>query len=264
MADGVPASVETKAIAAVQRLRGARATSGGSAPSDLAEDGLDHARAGFGLRHYERRFAAGFDEPTTKPAVSLVLINKGLLGQRLDAQEADGAIRLIPCQRLLLVRAVTARALRDNEPFDFPLGHSGLAKSLESRERKSFADGQGQVGLRTHDPAKHAQAAELSCDFLDEGDRYDSLLAVTATCRRYAADCHLTKNGGLREFAGGAESCLRLVRALAVETNENWMEANRYITWTTCASTRNSLYAKPHDHHYGRPFLQNLTHTTLP
>jgi transposase-like protein len=26
-----------------------------------------------------------------------------------------------------------------------------------------------------------------------------------------------------------AESCLRLVRALAVETHENWMEANRYI-----------------------------------
>jgi transposase-like protein len=26
-----------------------------------------------------------------------------------------------------------------------------------------------------------------------------------------------------------AQSCLRLVRALAVETNENWMEANRYI-----------------------------------
>ncbi|BCH34965.1 hypothetical protein MesoLjLc_68950 [Mesorhizobium sp. L-8-10] len=26
-----------------------------------------------------------------------------------------------------------------------------------------------------------------------------------------------------------AESCLCLVRALAVETNENWMEANRYI-----------------------------------
>ncbi len=26
-----------------------------------------------------------------------------------------------------------------------------------------------------------------------------------------------------------AESCLRLVRALAVETNENWMEANRYL-----------------------------------
>ena len=26
-----------------------------------------------------------------------------------------------------------------------------------------------------------------------------------------------------------AESCLRLVRALAVETNENWIEANRYL-----------------------------------
>jgi len=25
------------------------------------------------------------------------------------------------------------------------------------------------------------------------------------------------------------ESCLRLVRALAVKTHENWMEANRYI-----------------------------------
>jgi putative transposase len=25
------------------------------------------------------------------------------------------------------------------------------------------------------------------------------------------------------------ESCLRLVGALAVETNENWMEANRYL-----------------------------------
>jgi transposase-like protein len=26
-----------------------------------------------------------------------------------------------------------------------------------------------------------------------------------------------------------AESCLHLVRALAVETHEDWMEANRYI-----------------------------------
>ena len=26
-----------------------------------------------------------------------------------------------------------------------------------------------------------------------------------------------------------AESCLRLMRALAVETHENWLEANRYL-----------------------------------
>jgi len=26
-----------------------------------------------------------------------------------------------------------------------------------------------------------------------------------------------------------AESCLRLVRALAVETNKSWMEASRYL-----------------------------------
>lgn len=45
------------------------------------------------------------------------------------------------------------------------------------------------------------------------------------------------------------ESCLRLVRALAVETHENWMEANRYINMTTCESTRNSHSVKPHDQH---------------
>ncbi|MER9745098.1 tryptophan-rich sensory protein, partial [Mesorhizobium sp. M0187] len=33
--------------------------------------------------------------------------------------------------------------------------------------------------------------------------------------------------------------------------------------WTSCASTRSSLCAKPHDQHHGRPILQNLTHTTL-
>jgi len=29
-----------------------------------------------------------------------------------------------------------------------------------------------------------------------------------------------------------AESCLRLVRALAVETHENWLEENRYLNMT--------------------------------
>ncbi len=33
-------------------------------------------------------------------------------------------------------------------------------------------------------------------------------------------------------------------------------------TWTTCASTRSSNSAKPHDQLHGRPNLQNLTHTT--
>ena len=32
----------------------------------------------------------------------------------------------------------------------------------------------------------------------------------------------------VRIFPNG-ESCLRLVRALAVETHENWLEANRYL-----------------------------------
>ena len=32
----------------------------------------------------------------------------------------------------------------------------------------------------------------------------------------------------VRVFPNG-ESCLRLIRALAVETHEDWLEANRYI-----------------------------------
>ena len=32
----------------------------------------------------------------------------------------------------------------------------------------------------------------------------------------------------MRVFPNG-ESCLRLIRALAVETHEDWLEANRYI-----------------------------------
>ena len=34
----------------------------------------------------------------------------------------------------------------------------------------------------------------------------------------------------VRVFPNG-ESCLRLIRALAVETHEDWLEANRYINW---------------------------------
>jgi putative transposase len=29
-----------------------------------------------------------------------------------------------------------------------------------------------------------------------------------------------------------AESCLRLVQALAVQMHENWLEATCYLTWT--------------------------------
>ena len=34
---------------------------------------------------------------------------------------------------------------------------------------------------------------------------------------------------GIRRIFPNAESCLRLVRALAVEMHENWLEANRYL-----------------------------------
>ena len=42
-------------------------------------------------------------------------------------------------------------------------------------------------------------------------------------------------------------------------TKTGWRQT---ATWTTCASTRRSHCAEPHDQHHARPFLQNLTHTT--
>ena len=44
-----------------------------------------------------------------------------------------------------------------------------------------------------------------------------------------------------------AESCLRLVRALAVETHENWMEANRYINMDDLREHKKLAFDKPHD-----------------
>ena len=45
------------------------------------------------------------------------------------------------------------------------------------------------------------------------------------------------------------ESCLRLVRALAVETHENWMEANRYINMDDLREHKK--LALRQDHHSG-------------
>lgn len=54
---------------------------------------------------------------------------------------------------------------------------------------------------------------------------------------------------------------MRLVRALAVETNENWMEANRYINMDD--PREHKKLEKPHGQLHDRPILLNSTHTTL-
>jgi len=46
-----------------------------------------------------------------------------------------------------------------------------------------------------------------------------------------------------------AASCLRLVRALAVETHENWLEANRYINMEDLKCSK-----QPHDQLHDRKF----------
>jgi transposase-like protein len=57
-----------------------------------------------------------------------------------------------------------------------------------------------------------------------------------------------------------SEICLRLVRALAVETHENWMEANRYINMDDLKEHKTSCSNSPHDQLSGRHNLLNLTH----
>ena len=46
-----------------------------------------------------------------------------------------------------------------------------------------------------------------------------------------------------------AASCLRLVRALAVETHENWLEANRYLNMDDLKSRRSFALRAPHEAH---------------
>jgi putative transposase len=61
------------------------------------------------------------------------------------------------------------------------------------------------------------------------------------------------------------ESCLRLVRALAVEMHEGWLQASRYLNMNLLRSTRRSRCASstklPNPQHH-RPFLQNLRDRT--
>jgi Transposase, Mutator family len=61
-----------------------------------------------------------------------------------------------------------------------------------------------------------------------------------------------------------AESCLRLVRALAVEMHENWLDAMRYLNMDHPKEhKKEALRAMAAQHHQPSLLLQNLTHTTV-
>ena len=81
----------------------------------------------------------------TQPAVGLVLVAKRVLGERLNAEEPNGAVGFIGGQGLMLLGAVAARALRDHEAFDFLLCQACLGETLERGQREAVADGQCQV-----------------------------------------------------------------------------------------------------------------------
>ena len=52
-----------------------------------------------------------------------------------------------------------------------------------------------------------------------------------------------------------AESCLRLVRALAVETHENWLEGTRYLNMQHLAEHKRKRCGRRHDGAPTRPSL---------
>jgi hypothetical protein len=51
------------------------------------------------------------------------------------------------------------------------------------------------------------------------------------------------------------QSCQRLVRALALEVHENWLEVPRYLNVDDLRSIRNSPSNKPPNQLYGRPLF---------
>jgi hypothetical protein len=74
-----------------------------------------------------------------------------------------------------------------------------------------------------------------------------------------------------------AESCLRLIRALCVETHENWLEAHRYLNMQYLRELKKEALPKQCElrlwitlprspqappHPQPRPLLLNLTHIT--
>ena len=62
--------------------------------------------------------------------------------------------------------------------------------------------------------------------------------AVNSKCSRHQEIKRRTHI--VRVFPNG-ESCLRLIRALAVETHEDWLEANRYINMKLLAEHKREM-----------------------
>ena len=54
-------------------------------------------------------------------------------------------------------------------------------------------------------------------------------MALTKRARRKAAVGRVKRRTHVVRIFPNGDSCLRLVRALAVETHENWLEQHRYL-----------------------------------
>ena len=86
-----------------------------------------------------------------------------------------------------------------------------LAERLADRPTLRGILGGGDQWSR---PADHAPSAEFSSQLLDDLERLNE---------------EIKRRTHVVRIFPNAESCLRLVRALAVEAHENWLEANRYL-----------------------------------
>ena len=61
-----------------------------------------------------------------------------------------------------------------------------------------------------------------------------------------------------------SDACRRLIRALAVETHENWLEAHRYLNMNDLREHKKAHLRKAAQTHFNPHdrLLQNLTHRT--
>jgi hypothetical protein len=115
------------------------------------------------------------------------------------------------------------------------IGRSLLAAGL-TRKMSQHAAEQDRADVAAARRAWRARQPALNPErlvFLDE------TWATTALARRYGEraeaagwwpPCPIKRRTHVVRIFPNAESCLRLIRALAVEMHENWLEAHRYLS----------------------------------
>jgi hypothetical protein len=133
------------------------------------------------LGYDQRSLTVEFRQRMAKPNIGFLGVSECFFGNGLDSQQTYGAIRFVDGEGLLFLGSVTARTLRNDEPFDFLVAKPSPGQPLKCGQRKSVPDRQSKVGLRSHNVSKDPPASELSS--YNFSYRHRCLLNHPAICR---------------------------------------------------------------------------------